>query len=57
MMPLKCKKYILIFQICGSLIGEFGEHRTPDRKVVGSILTRGAVLFSWARHFINIAYY
>ena len=34
-----------------------GERRIPDRKVVGSILTRGAVLCPLARHFIPIAYY
>ena len=33
------------------------ERRTPDRKVVDSILTRGVVLCPWASQFFSIAYH
>ena len=39
----------------GAPIAQLGERRTLDRKVADSILTRGALLCSSARHFVPIA--
>ena len=41
--------------VWGATIAQLGEHRTPDRKVVGSILTQGVLLCPGVRHFIPIA--
>ena len=42
------------FSLGGAPIAQLGEHATIDRKVASLILTRGAVLCPWARHFIPI---